>query len=558
MKPTKPTSLSSLLVSLLIGGAGILIAAPGCVSGPSTSEAGDGDGHGDGDGEGDEGDSSQAAIVGGTPALPDQYRWLAAIMFGDDTDGWWQGCGGSLIDKTHVVTAAHCAVDQRALPGHAYQVTPANPAGLKVAMRPQSLAALTPADLIAVKSVWVHPDYANGDPDLAVLELARPVYLPKYAKIAKLATVDGYTAQRKSVRTIGYGVMNADDPQSSSDVLMKVDLSLIPINECRAAYASFDPGTPAEELITENMVCAGHAPGGKDSCQGDSGGPLFVTSKTAELVGVVSWGIGCALPNTPGVYAKLSNVESWVRACQTNNCPTMPPVDECDFLWGDCDGDRTNGCERDLASPSTCGASCATTTACAGAGAGASEACVIDADNYEPRCAPAKALTANAECVWEEAASAAPAPAPKRWASFGYTNDHDGLLRIQPGATNLFSGVGAIRPRAPLYFDAGAYRNVAVAEITPPTGAAAIPAAWSLFDPTTQTSKTASVTSSTPTCTTDPTTGPFATPVSPPPARPDPAARGSRGRLSSSLADRLSSSDRLSIAWRLSLSRFHR
>lgn len=61
--------------------------------------------------------------------------------------------------------------------------------------------------------------------------------------------------------------------------------------------------------ITETMICAGYDEGGRDACNMDSGGPL---TANGQLVGIVSWGAGCAQPNFPGVYANVANLRSFI------------------------------------------------------------------------------------------------------------------------------------------------------------------------------------------------------------------------------------------------------
>ena len=84
--------------------------------------------------------------------------------------------------------------------------------------------------------------------------------------------------------------------------LQAVEVYITSRAECDSAYADFGG-------ITVNMICAGVPGGGKDACQGDSGGPLVVDG---QLVGIVSWGIGCAQADYPGVYSNVATLKSFV------------------------------------------------------------------------------------------------------------------------------------------------------------------------------------------------------------------------------------------------------
>jgi len=120
------------------------------------------------------------------------------------------------------------------------------------------------------------------------------------------ADVSSYTAAGTKFVVSGWGTTKQGGDQP--DVLHSAVVPHISDAVCSAGQYSGQ--------ITNQMMCAGHLAGGIDSCQGDSGGPLtWVNPSTSKvtLVGVVSWGFGCAQPNLPGVYAEVTSVLSWMN-----------------------------------------------------------------------------------------------------------------------------------------------------------------------------------------------------------------------------------------------------
>jgi trypsin len=98
----------------------------------------------------------------------------------------------------------------------------------------------------------------------------------------------------------GWGTLSSGGSLPSH--LQAVEVFITSPAACNSAYAVYGG-------ITENMICAGVPGGGKDACQGDSGGPLVVGG---QLVGIVSWGIGCAEADYPGVYSDVTTLRSFV------------------------------------------------------------------------------------------------------------------------------------------------------------------------------------------------------------------------------------------------------
>jgi secreted trypsin-like serine protease len=236
-------------------------------------------------------------IVGGVPAKDGAYPWQVSLVVADIPDpGTGHFCGGSIYSDKWIVTAAHC------MPG----------------LTPDSLDVIAGTNTLKsgvkrhdVKRILVHGDYekhAPQDSDIALIELKEPLALgPKIKAVAVLAPADEEKTlvAGKELVVTGWGAM--EEGGGVTRTLQEVAVPFVTKKSCADPLAYGDS-------ITDNMICAGLTVGGKDSCQGDSGGPLVRTADPL-LVGVVSWGEGCARPGKPGVYTRISNFKSWIEGC---------------------------------------------------------------------------------------------------------------------------------------------------------------------------------------------------------------------------------------------------
>jgi secreted trypsin-like serine protease len=232
-------------------------------------------------------DESSDEIVGGTEARPGAWPGAVAVYYGSQ-----QGCGGSLVADSWVVTAAHC-------------IDTSSPAGgvSKVVIGRHRLST-TLGETRTVDRVIRHEGFNQSmDNDLALLHLSSPSQLPK-APLVRGAQA-GAVVAGANVTVVGWG--DTSEGGSQSDVLRQVSIPVVANAKC-AGYESY-------EYVTANQICAGQVRvGKKDSCQGDSGGPLFMSIRGERVqVGLVSWGIGCARPKAPGVYTRLANYLDWMR-----------------------------------------------------------------------------------------------------------------------------------------------------------------------------------------------------------------------------------------------------
>ncbi|KAG7155246.1 Plasma kallikrein-like 6, partial [Homarus americanus] len=235
-------------------------------------------------------------IVGGTETLVNEYPWQVGVV--RETDGVKNLiCGGSIISNHWVLTAAHC-IDSNAI---------------EVLVGDHDFTTGTdtqdPAYLYAVDRKIVHADYVeavNGF-DIALLHTTQPLDFTKYGQAPVCLPPDKTRLYVGETATVsGWGTTS--EGGSLSKTLQEVDVPVISNNDCQKNY---NP--------TSSMLCAGEE--GKDSCQGDSGGPLVYNNNGIyELIGVVSFGIGCARLGYLGVYTRVTNYVDWIQRYTGNLC----------------------------------------------------------------------------------------------------------------------------------------------------------------------------------------------------------------------------------------------
>ncbi|XP_019619701.1 PREDICTED: plasminogen-like [Branchiostoma belcheri] len=241
-------------------------------------------------------------IVGGNAAQPGSWPWQVYLLrYGSFY------CGGSLIHPIWVLTAAHC-VDYDLPPG-GYEVI------LGKYNKPEYITDST-EQRIPVSKVIIHSGYSRNptNKDLALLKLARPVTLNQYVWPVCLVSGPGADPpEGTSCVVTGWG---STQGTGNEDVLKQARVPLVSNDKCNNAPALVLAGR-----ITEFMMCAGYYDtGGHDTCQGDSGGPLVCPAAGRWILhGVTSWGDGCARPQSPGVYARVSSMLDWVHRTMDNN-----------------------------------------------------------------------------------------------------------------------------------------------------------------------------------------------------------------------------------------------
>jgi len=254
-------------------------------------------------------------IIGGTEANINDVPWQVGLIFASSNVGpdlyEAQFCGGTVLNARWVVTAAHCLFDSNN-----------NMAGtrdIKIIAGVDDLEVPRGTSEYRVSAIVVSPGYEGGVNDIALIQIVGQFDLTdsgiEPAALPLALDGDNFPALNDDILVSGWGEWVEFDAGQTPYMLQKATLDVLaaPLSDDCGAYDSGDWNYRYE-------MCVGVTEGGRDTCQGDSGGPYVALNLDGDgdgtteptLVGVTSWGTGCAWEGYPGFATRVSAYVDWM------------------------------------------------------------------------------------------------------------------------------------------------------------------------------------------------------------------------------------------------------
>ncbi|XP_039620613.1 CUB and peptidase domain-containing protein 2-like [Polypterus senegalus] len=246
-------------------------------------------------------------ILNGQASQPGRWPWQVSLRYGRT-----HICGGSVIANRWVLTAAQCILQPFQ---NQYDLEPWEVhLGIHVLQGENTGMVRS-----KVRRLIPHEKYnkSTTENNIALIELEQPV---PYSHLIQPVCLpkSGHTFQLNGTCYVsGWGAVgDGQEPLPYPGILQELRVPLVGPRKCGCLYRlpSQLSGQPVN--ITDAMICAGFQEGGSGACQGGNGGPLVSRRQTDGSwvqAGIVSWGVGCGIPNKPVIYTRVSSSTAWIQ-----------------------------------------------------------------------------------------------------------------------------------------------------------------------------------------------------------------------------------------------------
>ncbi|XP_008571980.1 PREDICTED: acrosin [Galeopterus variegatus] len=258
-------------------------------------------------------------VVGGQAAQHGAWPWMVSLQIVTHSGRRYHACGGSLLNAHWVLTAAHCfhgknkMYDWRLVFG-ANEIVYGNDKPVKAPLQERN-----------VEKIIIHEKYnaASEGNDIALLKVTPPVVCGHFIGPGCLPQFKaGPPRSPRNCWVTGWGYMKEKAPRPSP-ILQEARVEILDLYLCNSTRWY-------NGLIKSTNVCAGYPEGKIDTCQGDSGGPLMCRESSDTpyvVVGITSWGVGCARAKRPGIYTATWPYLTWIASkIGAIALPIVPPA----------------------------------------------------------------------------------------------------------------------------------------------------------------------------------------------------------------------------------------
>ncbi|XP_039758597.1 serine protease Hayan-like [Pararge aegeria] len=264
-------------------------------------------------------ETDRTPILGGSDVSDGEYPHMGALGWKAKVGTWIFKCGSSLISEKFALTAAHCSC----VASTDKTVTDLEPKIVRLGCSNiMDVDRGEPAYDVNIRRFISHHRYNPPRQyyDIALVELEQEVSFRWQVHPACL-----WTKFKNPVggTVTGWGVVETASLTTSPE-LQKADIRIVEADHCDDMLQMKRNGRKWWGIVW-HQLCAGDSAGRIDTCRGDSGGPLqtliplrhsspFLRWKLHQIVGVTSFGFGCARPNTPSIYTRVASFIGWIES----------------------------------------------------------------------------------------------------------------------------------------------------------------------------------------------------------------------------------------------------